>query len=111
MARGGRGATRGGKRAAAAYGLCLYGLAHKPLFPRELEEARCGQRSSALRVSRANMSSMLFDVRQGRPTEIEYLNGYLMKLGAQYDAGMLVTQSLYNLIKMRSSTIPQLHPV
>jgi len=52
--------------------------------------------------TRDNMSSMLSDIRQGRPTEIQYLNGYLLKLGRSYGLKMPMTLTLQQLVEMRS---------
>lgn len=72
-----------------------------PLEPRALEE-------EVLRVAHNtadNLSSMLVDVRRGKATEIEYINGYLLRLGWTHNVRMHTTASLYNLVKMRH-TIP-----
>lgn len=72
-----------------------------PLEPRALEE-------EVLRVAHntaGNISSMLVDVRKGKTTEIEYINGYLTRLGWAHNIRMHTTASLYNLVKMRQ-TIP-----
>ncbi|KAF8640851.1 hypothetical protein AX17_000499 [Amanita inopinata Kibby_2008] len=54
-------------------------------------------------ATRGNISSMLSDVRLGRPTEIDYINGYLLRLGSMYSIDMPATATLMNLVKMRSS--------
>jgi len=59
-----------------------------------------------LRVAQAtkgNISSMLSDVRHGRTTEIDFINGYLLKLGLTYHVEMPATATLLNLVKMRSA--------
>jgi 2-dehydropantoate 2-reductase len=54
-------------------------------------------------VTRGNMSSMLSDVRKNNPTEIDFLNGYLVRLGEQYNIPMPVNRALVQLVKMRCS--------
>ncbi|KAG5647759.1 hypothetical protein DXG03_008482 [Asterophora parasitica] len=59
-----------------------------------------------LRVAQAtkgNISSMLADVRRGRSTEVDFLNGYLLKLGNTYRVPMPATATLLNLVKMRGA--------
>jgi len=54
-------------------------------------------------ATRGNISSMLADVRQGRATEVDFINGYLLKLGSTYRVEMPATATLLNLVKMRSA--------
>lgn len=54
-------------------------------------------------LTKGNISSMLADIRQGRPTEIDYLNGYLLKLGKAHQVPMPGNAMLLNLVKMRSA--------
>lgn len=54
-------------------------------------------------LTRGNMSSMLSDIRKNNPTEIDYLNGYLVGLGEQYNIPMPVNRALVQLVKMRCS--------
>ncbi|RUO32986.1 ketopantoate reductase family protein [Aliidiomarina soli] len=46
-----------------------------------------------------NTCSMLQDLKQGNPTEIDYLNGYIVQLGAAYGIPTPVNQRLYSAIK------------
>ena len=50
-----------------------------------------------------NISSTLSDIRKGRPTEISFLNGYLVRLGKQYGVPMPVNSALLNMVNMRSA--------
>lgn len=62
--------------------------------------------AEVLRVARAtkgNISSMLSDVRRGRKTEIDFLNGHLLNLGSTYRVEMPANATLLNLVKMRSA--------
>lgn len=73
-------------------------------LPRTLEQVELYK--ECLRVAeltKGNISSMLADIRQGRPTEIEYLNGYLLQLGTAYKVPMPGNAMLLNLVKMRSA--------
>ncbi|EGN93132.1 hypothetical protein SERLA73DRAFT_98195, partial [Serpula lacrymans var. lacrymans S7.3] len=54
-------------------------------------------------VTGGNISSMLSDVRKGRQTEVEFMNGYLLGLGTQYNVPMPTTTVLLNLVKMRGA--------
>ncbi|KAF8899031.1 ketopantoate reductase-like protein [Infundibulicybe gibba] len=54
-------------------------------------------------TTKGNISSMLSDIRRGRRTEIDYINGYLLKLGSTYRVEMPATATLLNLVKMRGS--------
>jgi len=44
-------------------------------------------------------SSMLQDIERGRKTEIEYLNGYIMKKGAQVDVPTPVNEAIVEMVK------------
>ncbi|TCD65670.1 2-dehydropantoate 2-reductase (Ketopantoate reductase) (KPA reductase) (KPR) [Steccherinum ochraceum] len=50
-----------------------------------------------------NISSMLADVRLRRPTEIEYMTGYLIRLGRKYGVRTRTNLALYNIIRMRTA--------
>jgi 2-dehydropantoate 2-reductase len=63
----------------------------------EMEVLRVAQ------VTQGNISSMLSDVRRGRMTEIDFINGYLLNLGSTYDIQMPANATLLNLVKMRSA--------
>ncbi|KAF8634900.1 hypothetical protein AX15_000648 [Amanita polypyramis BW_CC] len=56
-------------------------------------------------VTRGNISSMLSDVRYGKQTEIQYITGYLLRLGRTYQVNMPYTAMLHMLLKTRC-TIP-----
>jgi 2-dehydropantoate 2-reductase len=61
--------------------------------------------SECLRVAsltKSNISSMLSDIRNGRHTEIDFINGYLLSLGWTYNVQMPATAMLLNLVKMRT---------
>ena len=54
-------------------------------------------------LTRGNISSTLSDIRKGRPTEISFLNGYLVRLGKQYGVPMPANSALLNMVNMRSA--------
>ena len=71
----------------------------RALEPRALE-------SECLRVAeitKGNISSMLADVRLGKPTEINYINGYLLQLGKAYGVDMPTNSLLMELVKLRTA--------
>jgi 2-dehydropantoate 2-reductase len=54
-------------------------------------------------TTKGNLSSMLQDIRSGRETEIDFINGYLSSLGVTYGVPMPANAMLLNLVKMRSA--------
>ncbi|KAL0068650.1 2-dehydropantoate 2-reductase (Ketopantoate reductase) (KPA reductase) (KPR) [Marasmius tenuissimus] len=72
-----------------------------PLLEAKSLEKEC------LRVAEAtkhNISSMLGDVRRGsRETEVNYMNGYLLRLGRKYNIPMPTTLALWRMVYMRSA--------
>jgi len=54
------------------------------------------------RVTKNNFSSMLKHIHRGTTTEIEYINGYLLRMGALHGVPMPTTQTLYDLARIRS---------
>ncbi|KAG6879489.1 hypothetical protein C0992_002212 [Termitomyces sp. T32_za158] len=73
-------------------------------FPRELsKKALEVEVRRVAEVTKGNVSSMLADVRRGRSTEVEFINGYLLKLGDTYNVPMPAIAMLLNLVKMRSA--------
>jgi len=51
------------------------------------------------RATAANVNSMLQDIRAGRMTEIDYLNGYVMRLGEQVGVSTPYNTAVYHLVK------------
>ncbi|KAF8141738.1 ketopantoate reductase PanE/ApbA C terminal-domain-containing protein [Boletus edulis] len=73
-------------------------------MPHELQADMLGQEVKRVaQLTRGNISSMLSDIRKGRPTEISFLNGYLVRLGKQYGVPMPVNSALLNMVNMRSA--------
>jgi 2-dehydropantoate 2-reductase len=84
---------------------------HSTLLPAALRpEALIKECQRITTITRNNVSSMLRDVRRGAPTEIDYINGYLLSLGAAYRIPMPVTGTLYRMVKLRS-TLPETEPI
>ncbi|KIJ66269.1 hypothetical protein HYDPIDRAFT_86860 [Hydnomerulius pinastri MD-312] len=73
-------------------------------IPHDLEaDALVQEVKRVARLTRGNISSTLADIRKGRPTEISFLNGYLVRLGQQYGIPMPVNSALVNMVNMRSA--------
>ncbi|KAG6814133.1 hypothetical protein H0H92_002128 [Tricholoma furcatifolium] len=73
-------------------------------FPRELRPRSLREEVERVaEMTKGNISSTLADVRRGRKTEVEYINGYLLKLGSTYHIKMPATTTLLDLVKMRSA--------
>jgi 2-dehydropantoate 2-reductase len=53
-----------------------------------------------------NIASMLQDLRRGRPTEIDYMNGAVATLGAQHEIDCPVNRALTAIIKAMEATGP-----
>ena len=73
-----------------------------PVLPAALSPAALEEQ--VLRVAdltKGNVSSMLQDVRSGRRTEVEYINGYIDDLGAEYGVPTPVNATLRNLVKLK----------
>jgi 2-dehydropantoate 2-reductase len=73
-------------------------------LPRALEphalESECLR---VAEITKGNISPMLADVRLGKPTEIDYINGYLLQLGKAYRADMPTNSLLLELVKLRTA--------
>ncbi|KAJ7170030.1 ketopantoate reductase-like protein [Mycena filopes] len=71
-------------------------------LPRALEAESLVQ--ECLRVSQTSklaISNMLDAIRKGKKTEIEFLNGYLVKLGKTHNVPTPTTSTMYELVQMR----------
>ncbi|CAE7232866.1 unnamed protein product [Rhizoctonia solani] len=80
---------------------------------KELENVKLPLRLTALsleaefvrvaRLTSVNFSSMLQDVRNGRQTEVKYMNGYLSRMGKKYGIPTPVNDMLALLIQMKGT--------
>jgi 2-dehydropantoate 2-reductase len=74
-----------------------------PVFPEALtSEALQTEVLRVATITRQNISSMLADVRRGRTTEINFLNGYLEDLGREHGVNTPVNSVLANLVRLKS---------
>jgi len=53
-------------------------------------------------ATKDNYSSMLQDYQRGRKTEIDFLNGFVVKKGREFKVQVTVNETLYNLVKLKS---------
>jgi Ketopantoate reductase len=55
---------------------------------------------SMARLTASNRSSMLQDVRSGRPTEIDWINGEVVRRGARHGVPTPVNEALLQLVEV-----------
>lgn len=67
------------------------------LMPNHLQ----GEVKRIAKLTSYNKSSMLSDIERGRETEVDYINGYIMRLGKLYNIPTPTTSTLYDLVKIR----------
>lgn len=71
-------------------------------FPRALAAQALEQECiDVAEKTKNNFSSMLMDLKLSRPTELEYLTGYLLGLGRQYSVPMPTNKAIWNLVRLR----------
>lgn len=58
---------------------------------------------SVANTTRDNISSMLADVRTGRKTEVEYINGYIVKRGEEIGIKCVVNYSIMQMVLGKSA--------
>jgi 2-dehydropantoate 2-reductase len=51
----------------------------------------------------AHVPSMLEDVRSGRPTEVDFITGALVREAARHDVPVPLHTAMYRLVKARES--------
>lgn len=74
----------------------------KPTFPSSLtSEALQEEVLRVAAITRQNISSTLQDVRRGRNTEIDFINGYLVDVGREHGVKTPVNSALANLIQLK----------
>lgn len=73
-----------------------------PSLPKSLSSGCLEEEVSRVaQLTKNNVSSMLQDIRQGKPTEIEYMNGYLINLGRELGVRMPYNLVLRDLVRLR----------
>ncbi|KAI0639604.1 ketopantoate reductase PanE/ApbA C terminal-domain-containing protein [Trametes polyzona] len=71
-------------------------------FPRELHaKVLRAEIDRVVELTKNNYSSMYMDIKLRRPTEIDFLNGYLVHMGKRYNYRTVMNYALVRLIKMR----------
>ncbi|MBU3587203.1 2-dehydropantoate 2-reductase [Polynucleobacter sp. 31A-FELB] len=71
----------------------------------ERHEAMAANDAIAKTMS-TQISSTAQDLRRGKKSEIDYLNGYIVKLGKEYEIPTPLNESVYAMIKMLESRMP-----
>ena len=75
-----------------------------PSLPRSLSSSCLAEEVMRVaELTKNNVSSMLQDVRRGKYTEIDYINGYLINLGRELGVRTPFNVSLSDLVKLRYS--------
>ncbi|KAG6334537.1 hypothetical protein ID866_4553 [Astraeus odoratus] len=72
-------------------------------MPPDLEAERLMEEVTRAVCRQGNVSSTLSDITHGRPTEIQYMNGYLVALGKRLGVPTPVNATLCDVIRMRSA--------
>ncbi|KAI0778377.1 ketopantoate reductase PanE/ApbA C terminal-domain-containing protein [Trametes elegans] len=82
-----------------------YGVAPEPSpYPRALKARVLRQEiDRVVEATKNNYSSMCIDVKLGRPTEVDFLNGYIRDIGRRYKYRPFMNNSLRHLIRLRGS--------
>jgi 2-dehydropantoate 2-reductase len=71
-----------------------------------LEEA-IARVENVCRATAENLSSMLQDVRRGRPTEIDFISGPIVREGERLKIPTPLSRLLWQLVRARSGRLPQ----
>jgi 2-dehydropantoate 2-reductase len=85
-----------GKAVAAAAGVAL----HEDPWEMNVQAVRRGE-TLAAQGHYAHVPSMLEDIRAGRPTEIDFITGALVREAAKHDVPVPLHTALYRLVKAR----------
>lgn len=75
---------------------------HEGLSPPSPEEMQ-SQIEAVARSTAKNTSSMCSDVRRGKPTEIDYINGYIVSRARAHNLPAPVNQMLTERVKLRAT--------
>lgn len=71
----------------------------------ELEGDPASQMIATVEATSENMNSMLIDVESGRPTEIDFMNGAIWRLGERVSVATPFNMLLTHLVKARASKV------
>ncbi len=71
----------------------------------ELEGDPASQMLSTAEATAGNMNSMLIDVERGQPTEIDFMNGAIWRLGERAGVPTPLNRLLTHLVKARASKV------
>ena len=63
--------------------------------------------SSIANTTAENYSSMVQDIRTGRPTEIDYINGYIVRRGEEIGIQCVMNYMLMHMVKGKNKNISQ----
>jgi len=78
-------------------------LSHIPDRQDRFSLQRLEERSKAVvQVTSENISSMLADTRSGRTTEIDYINGYIVRKGKEIGIDCKVNEMLVDMVVAKS---------
>ncbi|KAI5898005.1 2-dehydropantoate 2-reductase [Schizophyllum commune H4-8] len=76
----------------------------QPQVPRELWSSSLMEETMRIaEVTAKNTSSMLYDVLHARPTEVDFINGHICRLGKQYSVATPTTKTLWDLMQLRAA--------
>lgn len=67
------------------------------------ERGAWGKGMGRSRGAAKNTSSMLYDVLHARPTEVDFINGHICRLGKQYSVATPTTKTLWDLMQLRAA--------
>src|SRR3954447_1223070 len=90
-----------GKAVAAAAGVEL----HEDPWEMNVEACRRGE-THAAEGAYAHVPSMLEDIRAGRPTEVDFITGALVREAAKHDVPVPLHTAMYRLVKGRECASP-----
>ncbi|WP_297795180.1 ketopantoate reductase family protein [uncultured Marinobacter sp.] len=82
---------------------------HEGLSPPSPEEMQA-QIEAVARKTAKNTSSMCSDVHRGKPTEIDYINGYIVSRARAHNLPAPVNQMLTERVKLRTATQQETKP-
>ncbi|KAJ2437251.1 hypothetical protein IWW46_005411 [Coemansia sp. RSA 2440] len=85
----------------------IYARAHPHLHEELSAHAIEEYVTRIVQVTAQNRSSMLQDVASGRPTEVDWINGHLVRLAHQHGVSAPINTALLALIKLREAAFEE----